>query len=107
MVSGLLVNVRRGCGLLALAVMLTILAYPAAAAVVSKINWISAVKGIEYAQLPLLTFGKQWGSIVAVRIDPAVVMFRVYYHEGKRKTIPQCAADLPGAARILNATDFP
>jgi len=86
--------------------MLLILARPAAAADVPQINWIPAVKGIEYAQLPLLSFAKQWGSIVAVRIDPAAVMFRIYYHEGNRKTIPQWAAELPGAALIINANYF-
>jgi exopolysaccharide biosynthesis protein len=106
MVSGLWATVSRWSLLITLVALLMILTRPATAAGVQKVNWIPAVKGIEYAQLTLLNLDKKWGSIVAVRIDPAAVMFRIYYHPGKRETIPQWATELPGAALIINANYF-
>jgi len=72
----------------------------------SDISWNATATGIEYSQVPINAENKRQGTLIIVRIDPAHAMFRVYYHEGHRKTIAGWARELPGAAIIVNANYF-
>jgi exopolysaccharide biosynthesis protein len=84
---------------------LAVKARPAAASA-DSLQWTAATSGIEFTQLPAVGTDEDRGKILVTRIDPARVLFRVYYHEGKRQAVQDWAAQLPGAALIVNANYF-
>jgi len=72
----------------------------------ADITWTAVGRGIEYTSVPMIAENRPQGDIVLIRINPANVLFRVYYHAGRRKTIQAWATELPGAAVIVNANYF-
>jgi hypothetical protein len=70
------------------------------------LQWTAATVGIEFTQLPAVVTDEDRGKILITRIDPARVLFRVYYREGKRQAVQDWAAELPSAALIVNANYF-
>ena len=71
-----------------------------------KTAWTSITRGVEYATLPVRISGQPGDSIRVARIDPAAVLFRIYYQDGQRKTVQDWARERPGAVIIVNANFF-
>ncbi len=70
------------------------------------ISWAKIGPGIEYTQTPIATGDEKLHMLQIARIDPASVLFRVYYEPGKRQTIQDWAKAKPGALVIVNAGFF-
>jgi exopolysaccharide biosynthesis protein len=71
-----------------------------------KLVWASIVRGVEYVAIPVKAPDQPGDSIRVARIDPAAVLFRIYYQEGTRKTVQDWARERPGAVIIVNANFF-
>jgi hypothetical protein len=71
-----------------------------------KISWIAIAKGVEYVTVPVTVPDQPGKGIRVVRIDPAAVLFRIYYQEGRRQTVQDWAREWPGAAVIVNASFY-
>jgi hypothetical protein len=71
-----------------------------------KILWMSIARGVEYAAIPVTVPDQPGKSIRVARIEPAAVLFRIYYEEGKRQTVQDWAREWPGAVVIVNASFF-
>ncbi len=77
---------------------------PASAA--QDVIWTTIAKGVEYTKIPLVGLGRPGESVRAARVDPASVLFRVYYHQGTRKTTQDWAIEVPSAVLIVNANFY-
>ena len=73
----------------------------------SSVYWTPASKGIEYARIPAFgALARKGNSILLARIDPASVLFRVYYHGGRGKPVQSWIKEFPSAALIVNANFY-
>ncbi len=74
----------------------------------TSINWITFGRGAEYTWMTFKPkeWDKQSSRVLVARINPAAGIFRLYYHEKKRKTVQDWAVELPGAILIVNASYF-
>ncbi len=73
----------------------------------NSVYWTPGPKGVEFARVPAFGAAARPGNtILLARIDPAAVLFRVYYRGGKAKIVQDWIKEFPSAALIVNANFY-